>query len=229
MAELRKLSTHCEFGDHLNEALRDRLVWDTDTQRKLLTMASLTLTKALEIAQGAEAAQINSKALKGEDTHLNAVGTECHRCGDTTHDTHLNAVGKECYRCGNNTHDQNDCWYREQDCLHCGKRGHKASVCRSKKRSKPRPPTIRFRQPNDSTYRGHPRNQVLPKDNKYVSTSIDPGEADEASDSEYLALYRVGEATTPPIKVSMFINNKPLTFEVDTGAAVTIMSQTEFQ
>ena len=71
MAELRKLSTHCEFGDHLNEALRDRLVCgmrDTDTQRKLLTMASLTLTKALEVAQGAEAAQINSKALKGEDT-----------------------------------------------------------------------------------------------------------------------------------------------------------------
>ena len=213
MAELRKLSTHCEFGDHLNEALRDRLVCgmrDTDTQRKLLTMASLTLTKALEVAQGAEAAQINSKALKGEDTHLNAVG-------------------KECYRCGNNTHDQNDCWYREQDCLHCGKRGHKASVCRSKKRSKPRPPTNRFRQPNDSTYRGRPRNRVLPKDNKYVSNSVDPGEADEASDSEYLPLYRVGEATAPPIKVSMLINNKPLTFEVDTGAAVTIMSQTEFQ
>ena len=41
---------------------------DTDTQRKLLTMALLMLTKALEIAQGAEAAQINSKALKGEDT-----------------------------------------------------------------------------------------------------------------------------------------------------------------
>ena len=27
----------------------------------------------------------------------------------------------------------------------------------------------------------------------------------------------------------MLINNKPHTFEVDTGAAVTIMSQTEFQ
>ena len=150
-------------------------------------MASLTLTKALEIAQGAEAAQINSKALKGEDIHLNAVGTEC-------------------YRCGNTTHDQNDCWYREQDCLHCGKRGHKASVCRSKKmvaRSKPHPPPNRSWQHNDSIYRGHPRNQVLPKDNKYVSTSIDPGEADEASDFEYLPLYRVGEATAPPIKVSI--------------------------
>ena len=106
---------------------------------KLLTMASLTLTKALEIAQGAEAAQINSKALKGEDTHLNTVGTERYRCGDTTHDTHLNAVSKECYRCGNTTHDQNDCWYRDQDCLHCGKRGHKASVCWSKKKSRPPP------------------------------------------------------------------------------------------
>ena len=59
MEELRKLSTHCEFGDHLDEALRDRRVCgirDTDTQRKLLTVALLTLTKALEIAQGTEAA-----------------------------------------------------------------------------------------------------------------------------------------------------------------------------
>ena len=144
--------------------------------------------QGIGIAQGAEAAQINSKALKGEDTHLNAVG----------------------YRCGSTTRDQNDCWYREQDCLHCGKRGHKASVCRSKKmvaRSKPRPPPNRSRQHSNSTYRGRPRNRVFPKDNKYVSTSIDPGEADEVSDSEYLPLYRVGEATAPPIKVSMLINS----------------------
>ena len=39
----------------------------------------------------------------------------------------------------------------------------------------------------------------------------------------------MGEATAPPSKVSMLINSKPHTFEVDIGAAVTIMSQTEFQ
>ena len=26
VVQLRKLATHCEFGDHLNEALRDRFV-----------------------------------------------------------------------------------------------------------------------------------------------------------------------------------------------------------
>ena len=61
-------------------------MWHRYPEEELLTMASLMLTKALEIAQGAEAAQINSKALKGEDIHLNAVGTECYRCGSTRHD-----------------------------------------------------------------------------------------------------------------------------------------------
>jgi hypothetical protein len=52
MAELRKLTTHCQYEDHLSEALRDRLVCgirDVDTQRKLLAVADLTLKKALEI------------------------------------------------------------------------------------------------------------------------------------------------------------------------------------
>ena len=55
MAELRKLSIHCEFQAYLDEALRDRLVCgirDQTTQRKLLTVPKLTLAKALEIAQG---------------------------------------------------------------------------------------------------------------------------------------------------------------------------------
>lgn len=230
MAELRKLSTHCEFGDHLNEALRDRLVCglrDTDTQRKLLTTSSLTLAKALDIAQGAEAAQTNLKALKGEETHLHAVGKACHRCGGTAH-------------------DQYDCWYREQNCNYCGKQGHKASVCRARKvtaksKTRPstnryrqadetsRPSTNRYRQADETTDRARSSNRATPKDNKYVSTSVVSEEAAETSDSEYLSLNRVGEAATPPIKVSMLINSKPHVFELDTGAAVTIMSQSVFQ
>ena len=40
VAELRKLATHCCFGDHLEEALRDRLVCgirDESTQIKVVT------------------------------------------------------------------------------------------------------------------------------------------------------------------------------------------------
>ena len=55
--ELRRLSIHCEFGDYLEQALRDRLVCgllSQSTQKKLLAEADLTLAQALSIAQGTE-------------------------------------------------------------------------------------------------------------------------------------------------------------------------------
>ena len=74
MAELRLLTTHCNNKDHLEEALHDRLVCgirDVDTQRKLLSVPDLTLKKALEIAQGSEAAVNMAKSLKVVDTSIN--------------------------------------------------------------------------------------------------------------------------------------------------------------
>ena len=50
VAELRKLATHCEFGEHLQEALRDRLVCGLRSEphrRQLLAEQDLTLNKAL--------------------------------------------------------------------------------------------------------------------------------------------------------------------------------------
>ena len=67
MAELRKLATHCDFHDYLNQALRDRLVCglvNHNIQKKLLTEANLTLTKVLEIAKSMEAAEANMKKLQ---------------------------------------------------------------------------------------------------------------------------------------------------------------------
>ena len=48
VAALRALSENCEFGDTLNDMLRDRLVWgidDSRIQHRLLAEASLTLLR----------------------------------------------------------------------------------------------------------------------------------------------------------------------------------------
>ena len=66
VADLRRLSIHCEFGTFLNEALRDRFVCgveDQHIQKKLLVEDGLTMARALGIAQGMEAAAKNSKEL----------------------------------------------------------------------------------------------------------------------------------------------------------------------
>ena len=60
LAELRKLAEYCDFKDHREEALRDRLVCGIQSkaiQKRLLAEADLTLQKAYEVAQGIEAAE----------------------------------------------------------------------------------------------------------------------------------------------------------------------------
>ena len=55
VAELRQFTIHCQYGIHLEEVLRDRLVCgtcDESTRKKLLVVDKLTLAQAIEIAQG---------------------------------------------------------------------------------------------------------------------------------------------------------------------------------
>ena len=62
-AALRKLATHREFGETLDETLRDRFVCAVQhevTQRRLLAEHTLTYQKVLEIARGMEAAHCRS-------------------------------------------------------------------------------------------------------------------------------------------------------------------------
>ena len=54
MAELRKLSEHCNFGDALDKALRDRIIGginDDAIREKLLAERELTYKRAAEIAR----------------------------------------------------------------------------------------------------------------------------------------------------------------------------------
>ena len=59
VAELRRLSEHCKFGNQLDQMLRDRLlcsVRDLHVQRRLLAEPELTYIQAFHLAQAAEMA-----------------------------------------------------------------------------------------------------------------------------------------------------------------------------
>lgn len=66
IADLRKLSEHCDFGETLDHILRDRLVCgirDVRIQRHLLAEPDLTFKKAYDLSQASETAEKNSKHL----------------------------------------------------------------------------------------------------------------------------------------------------------------------
>ena len=207
IAELRRLSIKCEFGDYLEQALRDRFVCglrSKDIQEELLTKRDLTLQRAQEIAEGMEAASRNTQQLNSS-TPKSAV----------VHKSSL--VVTTCYRCGKSNHSPNECRYREVICHACQKKGHLAQVCRSKgKPQGAKGPSQGSGKPSSSK----PRRRF--RRNKYVDAATDQSAEDSDPD---LPVHKVGHASSHPIKVDLLINDTKLSMELDTGAAITIISE----
>ena len=130
VAELRKLSEFCNYGEMLNDMLRDRLVCGINNvamQRRLLSESKLTLERALELAQGMEAADQSSKAMHdGEQKTMNAPVNRVHykKSNDAK------SGDQFCYCCGGK-HSPQSCHFKEVQCHSCKISGHIAKVCKS--------------------------------------------------------------------------------------------------
>ena len=201
LAELRRLATNCEFGGYLNDALRDRLVCglrNNSIQKRLLSEANLTLAKAGEIAQGMEAAERNAKRLQGGE------GASVYRMAPHGGKPSTASANKPCYRCGGTDHAPSACRFRDATCHQCQKKGHIAKVCRSGRTQKRQRPQHRRQQP------------IRKVDQEPVSDRED----------EDFTIFKVGGQGLNPIVVTMGVNGQQLTMEVDTGAAVSVISDT---
>eukprot|EP00731_Ephydatia_muelleri_P011535 Em0006g429a len=81
VTQLKELARKCEFGDALNDMLRDRLVCginDERVQKRLLVEVNLTFDSALKISQGCEVAERGEQVLELEPRGVTGV------CGGTT-------------------------------------------------------------------------------------------------------------------------------------------------
>lgn len=105
MTELRKLADKCEFGGHLSEALRDRLVCglrSETTRRRLLTEADLTLAKAYSTAHGMEAVKLRAGELRAPSSEV-PEGSNVHYVPGrrkTTTDSARSTTSPSCWQCG---------------------------------------------------------------------------------------------------------------------------------
>ena len=113
---LKELSNHCEFGDFLNEALRDRLVcglYKESIQKRLLSEPDLTFTKACKIAQAMELADKNTSELQAA-TSTTAINTVQNPIGEKA----KKRSGQNCYRCGG-PHSPTTCRFKSERCRKC--------------------------------------------------------------------------------------------------------------
>ena len=138
VAELRRLATTCNFGDFMDDALRDRLVCglrSENSRRRLLADADGTTTfaRVTELAQSFEQADKNARAVKGAEASLQKLSVTPRRQRPDTSSQH-----KPCYRCGKTNHEAKDCRFSDATCNYCKKKGHIATVCRKKLSAVPR-------------------------------------------------------------------------------------------
>ena len=83
---MRQLATKCQFGNFLDQAIRDKLVCSLRSeaiQRKLLTEDGLTTSRAVEIAQGMESATTKAREIQESGGgQINKVFNKRKREGD---------------------------------------------------------------------------------------------------------------------------------------------------
>ena len=196
VAELRKLSVHCQFGAYLEEALRDRFVCGLRSeavQKKLLTKEDLTFTDAIHIAQASEQAVAKARQLQSLGTAAPEAPLIVGK---------LSPQQSETYRCGKADHTAAVCRFRTARCHNCNKIGHIAAVCRQKKSQT---------SPSRSTQRKRKSQGIR---------SVQEEESESSEEDVGLKTIRCEQGKP----MDLYLNGKPLTMELDTGAAFSLVS-----
>ena len=215
VADLRRLAEFCNFGATLEKMLRDRLVCgiqDEPIQKKLLAEKALTFEAALSIAQGSEAATKNLKEMQSPVTPITVKQEPVHKVDGGKRN--LDAKELTCHRCGTPGHSAPQCRFKDRVCHKCKKKGHLAKVCRSRK-PKEQPETPRRKKRPHSTVRR-------------VGEESEDETDESASDADIYAVSQKGKSL-PPLKVQVEVDGRRVSMEVDTGASMSIMSETTYK
>ena len=218
VAELRKLTEHCAFGESLNEMLRDRLVCGVNNaqmQRKLLSEETLTFAQANRICLSLEAASRDVRIIGGQENTVNEVSVPGpdESLGDVNEvSANQRSRGKPCHRCGR-LHSAQTCRYASFKCFTCGKVGHLARRCVAN----------RGGRQQSLAQRGGSRPTRL--------VQRDPATSDE-SDSDSDRIHTVVNAVkgaAEPVTVALEVEGTVVRMEVDTGSAVSLLNVKTFQ
>ena len=199
---------HVSLAIALDESLRDSLdcgLANEAHQKRLLSEGELSLDKALLIAQSLEMAEDNTRTLRGTKPAIRQLSESAAQPKVPVQRKESQATqepqSRECYRCGNTDHLASSCRFASYVCRRkCHKKGHLACVCRSK--------VTGGRQ----------------KTSGAAATAHQLTSAGAELEEE-VPLRHLGEGQAAPITVDVTVNAIPVMMELDTRAAVSVMSE----
>ena len=232
MAVLRKHSELCDFGDYLEQAIRDRLVCGLRSeivQRKLLSEKHLTLQKAYDLAHSLETARRRASELQASAKATTQVSKDIQRVAPGRPTNAGVSPPQCCYRWGKAGHHPDKSHYRLQKCRGCGKRTHIVRMCKSVKKgafhgtARPSAPLHGKRPPGGG--RSHHRTGYVGSSQE-CSTESNPYESASEELSVTSGLFAVKKGSPESaIIVEPEVNGVILPMELDTGAFVSLISE----
>ena len=201
IAELQALSQYCNFGDTLELMLRDRIVCGINDAQ---TQKRLLVEKELTYAKAKEIALGLESAVQGTRDIQSSSSDAVHSVSDRK-------AKSKCFRCGRTNHKAPQCRYKDTICSKCNKTGHLAKVCQSKKDPAPSSSSTPKKQLPTHVVSEQPTDER----NEYSLFTIqDTKGVKKKSD---------------PLYVSVNMNGREVSMEIDTGSAVSIMAESKFR
>ncbi|XP_046391558.1 uncharacterized protein K02A2.6-like [Ischnura elegans] len=220
IVELRRLASTCEFKTFLDEALRDRLICGLSSelvQRRLIMEPQLTFERACSLGQELVQAESQAALLRPAITGASALNEGICKLdhGPNSGRSRPPRSGgprtiPRCWRCGR-AHSPDTCAVRTWECRRCGKRGHIAKQCR----------------PGGHAQIHEVEGVVNLDEEAAAAASVHP---------EYERCHgihsagEVGEFLGPEVcKCTLDVEGTEITFEIDSGASVTVMGVKQFE
>ncbi|XP_055916389.1 uncharacterized protein LOC129949142 [Eupeodes corollae] len=229
VASLRKMAIHCNFGTYLTIALRNQLVCGIRDKRikdLLLETKDLTFERAIQIATSLEMSQQNSTQLNETAIHKSSVhsinfhkkdrnakiqSNQTTRNNNNQHSSeklHVSNFNKgqsqkqiHCFRC-DGPHLANNCSHINTICNFCKIRGHLSKVCFKKQKKNKKNGTVNHLEDDCELISEEP---IV-----YINTICESNDC------------------TKKMWINVYIENKLIKMEIDSGAGVSVISYNEF-
>ncbi|UYV64395.1 K02A2.6-like [Cordylochernes scorpioides] len=206
LVEIKRLASSCNFGNFLEDSLRDKMVcglYNAKIQNRILSEGDISLAKVIEIALSMEAAEKNTKLF-----HLEQ-GEDCVDKLRMERKVESNFQNGKCKHCGKQHKEL--CRFKEAKCFKCNKKGHIASICWSSRRN--------LRQHQNQPGNIHQIGDQE-EEEEYVQKII----------SVTIPEYKINFASSdPPYLMELKVEGNFIKFEMDTGSGLTLISEKDFK